>query len=91
MTIQKVVENFSSNPRVNLFQVPSTYFLNETKTAGHTVKQILRDSGKEFDNHSVKNILNDRSIDLRLTMVETPEQNGLLKKRSASLWKLQEL
>ncbi|GBN61903.1 Retrovirus-related Pol polyprotein from transposon TNT 1-94 [Araneus ventricosus] len=51
-------------------------FLNEAKTACHTVKQMLCDPGTEFINHSVKKILNDRGIDLRVAMVETPEQNG---------------
>lgn len=60
-------------------------FLNEAKTAGHTVKQILCDSGTEFINHSVKKILNDRGIDLRVAMVETPEQNGAAERENRTI------
>ncbi|GBM92896.1 hypothetical protein AVEN_189137-1 [Araneus ventricosus] len=51
-------------------------FLEEAKTAGHTVKQMLCDLGTELINHSVKKILNYRGIDLCVAMVEIPEQNG---------------
>ena len=60
-------------------------FLNEAKTAGHTVKQILCDSDTEFINHAVKKILSDRGIDLRVSMVETPEQNGAAERENRTI------
>ncbi|GBO21221.1 hypothetical protein AVEN_186453-1 [Araneus ventricosus] len=60
-------------------------FLNEAKTAAHTVKQMLCDPGTEFINHSVKRILNDRGIDLRVEMVETPEKRGAAQRENRTI------
>ncbi|GBO00370.1 hypothetical protein AVEN_149745-1 [Araneus ventricosus] len=52
---------------------------------------MVCDPGTDCIIHPVKKILNDRGTDLRVAMVETPEQNGAAERRTAPLWKLQEL
>lgn len=51
-------------------------FLAETKTLGHTIKELLSDNGLEFDNKEVRKILQRNGIIQRLVMPYTPEQNG---------------
>ncbi|GBN10503.1 hypothetical protein AVEN_256304-1 [Araneus ventricosus] len=59
--------------------------LNDAKTSGHTLNQMLCDPGTEFINHSVKKILNDRGIDLRVEMVETPGHNGAAERENRTI------
>lgn len=51
-------------------------FLAEAETVGHTVKELLCDNGKEFDNKDVRTILQKKGITQRFIMPYTPEQNG---------------
>lgn len=60
-------------------------FINETKTAGHVVKELLSDNGGEFDNHQVRNILQQEGIVQRLTMPYTPQQNGCSERENRTV------
>lgn len=51
-------------------------FLNEAATAGHTVKALRCDGGKEFDCRQVKQLLNSKGISLLLSTPYCPQQNG---------------
>lgn len=51
-------------------------YLAEAETVGHTIKELLSDNGREFDNKDVRNILQRKGIVQRFTMPYTPEQNG---------------
>lgn len=59
--------------------------LAETETAGYTVKCLLSDNGGEFDNKSVRDILNSRGIQQRLVAPYTPEQNGTSERENRTL------
>lgn len=60
-------------------------FINETKTVGHTIKEFLCDGGKEFDNSSVRNILELNGINLRVIMPYTHEQSGVAERENRTL------
>lgn len=60
-------------------------FLNETSVAGHVVKELLYDGGKEFDNTEVKEILESKGINFRKSMPYTPEQNGAAERENRIL------
>lgn len=60
-------------------------FLNETSVAGHTIKELLCDGGKEFDNAEVKKILESKEINFRKSMPYTPEQNGAAERENMIL------
>lgn len=49
----------------------------QTKTVGHTIKCFLSDNGGEFDNASIKSVLDTHGIVQRLVTPYTPEQNGV--------------
>lgn len=56
--------------------------LQEEKNTGHVVKTLLSDNGGEFDNETVRNILEKHGIKQRLTM---PEQNGCSERENRTL------
>jgi len=60
-------------------------FLAESKSAGKVVKEVLSDNGGEFDNGSVRKILQAHGIKQRLTMPYTPEQNGCSERDNRTL------
>lgn len=60
-------------------------FLNEAKTAGHSIKELLSDGGKEFDNLTVSEILKSNGINFRVSMPYTPEQNGAAERENRTL------
>ncbi|KMQ86059.1 retrovirus-related pol polyprotein from transposon tnt 1-94 [Lasius niger] len=60
-------------------------FLNEANVAGHVIKELLCDGGKEFDNTVVKKILESRGINFRKSMPYTPEQNGAAERENRIL------
>ncbi|UYV71898.1 hypothetical protein LAZ67_9000983 [Cordylochernes scorpioides] len=60
-------------------------FLLETKTTGHTVKEILTDGGKEFVNKETSKITNKYGINHRITMPYTPQQNGSAERENRTL------
>ncbi|CAB0009364.1 unnamed protein product [Nesidiocoris tenuis] len=51
-------------------------FIAEAETAGHRVKEILTDQGKEINNNAVRNFLNEKGIKLQTSIAFTPEMNG---------------
>lgn len=60
-------------------------FIAEAKTAGHAIKEILSDNGKEFDNKEFRNILLKEGISHRLIMPYTPEQNGSSERENRTI------
>ena len=46
-------------------------FLSETKTTGHTVREILTDGGKEFVNKETSRITNKYGINNRITILHS--------------------
>lgn len=60
-------------------------FLLEVKTIGHTVKEILSDGGKEFNNADVKKIMHAAGLHHRMSMPYTPEQNGAAERDNRTL------
>jgi transposase InsO family protein len=59
--------------------------LAQTKTAGHTIKCLLSDNGGEFDNKSIRDLLDSHGINQRLVMPYTPEQNGVSERENRTL------
>ena len=60
-------------------------FLNEAKTAGIQIKTLLCDAGTEFINQSVKDILSRFGVRLRVSMTETPQQNGAAERENRTV------
>lgn len=50
-----------------------------------TIKELLCDGGKEFDNTEVKKILESKGINFRKSMPYTPEQNGAAERENRTL------
>lgn len=59
--------------------------LNEIKTIGHTVKELLSDNGLEFNNEAVKQILSKHGIRQRLVTPYTPQQNGSAERENRTI------
>lgn len=59
--------------------------LNEIKTIGHTVKELLSDNGLEFNNEAVKQILSKHGIRQRLVTPYTPQQNGCAERENRTI------
>ncbi|GFS67038.1 retrovirus-related Pol polyprotein from transposon TNT 1-94 [Trichonephila clavipes] len=60
-------------------------FLNETKNAGHMVKEVLSDGGGEFINLTVKSNLEKFGISSRMSMPYTPPQNGAAERENRTI------
>lgn len=60
-------------------------FLRHTKTLGYSVKEMLSDNGREFDNEEVRSILRANGITQRLTAPYTPEQNGISERDNRTI------
>lgn len=60
-------------------------FLSKVKTIGHTVKELLTDGGKEFNNTDVNKITQDFGLNHRMSMPYTPEQNGAAERDNRTL------
>lgn len=60
-------------------------FLAEIKTAGHTVKELLTDGGKEFNNAEVHQVTEAVGLHHRISMPYTPEQNGAAERENRIL------
>lgn len=59
--------------------------LAETRTLGHTVKELLSDNGLEFNNEAVRQILNRYGIRQRLVTPYTPQQNGSAERENRTI------
>lgn len=59
--------------------------LTQMKTEGHTIKCLLSDNGGEFDNKSIRELLDSHGIRQRLVMPYTPEQNGVSERENRTL------
>ncbi|CAB0003770.1 unnamed protein product, partial [Nesidiocoris tenuis] len=60
-------------------------FLNETKTQGLVVRELLSYNGGEFVSTEVKNVLNEFGIRHRTSMPFTPQQNGAAERENRTL------
>lgn len=60
-------------------------FLNEARTAGHVIKEMLSDNGGEFVSAEFKNILTENGIKQRFTMPHTPEQAGCVERENRTV------
>lgn len=60
-------------------------FLAETKTIGHTVRELLTDGGGEYECKEVADILHEYGISHRVVMPYTPEQNGAAERENRTL------
>jgi hypothetical protein len=60
-------------------------FLAETKTMGHTVRELLTDGGGEYESKEVAEILHQYGISHRMIMPYTPEQNGVAERDNRTL------
>ncbi|GFQ95390.1 retrovirus-related Pol polyprotein from transposon TNT 1-94 [Trichonephila clavata] len=59
--------------------------LNETKNAGHMVKEVLSDGGGEVINSTVKCVLEKSGISSRMSMPYTPQQNGAAERENRTI------
>ena len=59
--------------------------LAETRTLGHTVKELLSDNGLEFNNEAVRRILSQHGIHQRLVAPYTPQQNGSAERENRTI------
>jgi hypothetical protein len=57
----------------------------ETLVTGHKIVEFLSDNGGEFDNNTVRAILQKNGIRQRLTMPYTPQQNGCSERENRTL------
>ena len=84
-------DDFSSYRRVfflkqkNEVAINLGKFLLEAETAGVKIRSLMTDGGGEFVNSSVKKILDQKGINLRVTMPYTPQQNGLAERENRTL------
>src|SRR5277367_89492 len=60
-------------------------YLAEVDAAGHRMRELLTDGGKEFDNAEVREVLASKGINFRTTMPYTPEQNGAAERENRTL------
>jgi len=60
-------------------------FLKEVKNAGHATKILLSDGGKEFNCEAVRKVLEEHGITHRITMPNTPEQNGAAEQENRTI------
>ncbi|GFY49923.1 retrovirus-related pol polyprotein from transposon tnt 1-94 [Trichonephila inaurata madagascariensis] len=60
-------------------------FLNEVKNAGHMVKEVLSDGGREVINSIAKSILEKFGISSRMSMPYTPQQNGAVERENRTI------
>ena len=60
-------------------------FINEAKVAGHVIKEVLSDGGKEFDNAGFHKVCAENGISHRKSMPYTPEQNGCAERENRTL------
>jgi hypothetical protein len=60
-------------------------FLAETKTIGHTVRELLTDGGGEYESKEFAGVLHQHGISHRVTMPYTPEQDGAAERENRTL------
>ena len=60
-------------------------FLNEARTHGHVVKQLRSDSGTEYINRTVEELLTDRGTQHLKTPAYSPELNGAAEREMRTL------
>lgn len=60
-------------------------FLEEAKTAGHRIKELLCDNGGEFINAAMEELLGKNGITLRTSMPSTPQQNGAAERENRTV------
>lgn len=60
-------------------------YLQEAKTTGHTIKQLMTDGGTEFVNNEMKAVLSTHGVQHRVTMPYSPQQNGAAERENRIL------
>lgn len=69
----------------DVFQALRDFVAMIENQTGKRIKSIQSDNGREFVNATTDNFLKDHGIIIRLTVLYSPQQNGVVERRNRSL------